>query len=101
MKLKRALIATLYNEADNVSRWWDCLMRQTVMPDEIVLVDGGSSDGTWEQLQRLAKPCPVPIKLEQRRCNIAAGRNRSWDKRAIAAICFTDPEIVAVGEVSP
>jgi len=28
---------------------------------------------------------------------IAAGRNRSWDKRAIPAICFTDPEIVAVG----
>jgi hypothetical protein len=31
--MKRALIATLYNEADNVSRWWDCLMRQKVMPD--------------------------------------------------------------------
>ena len=28
---------------------------------------------------------------------IIAGRNRSWDKRAIPAICFTDPEIVAVG----
>ena len=28
---------------------------------------------------------------------IVAGRNRSWDKRAIPAICFTDPEIVAVG----
>ena len=87
MKRKRALIATLYNEADNVSRWWDCLMRQTVMPDEIVLVDGGSNDGTWEQLQRLAKPCPVPITLEQRRCNIAAGRNR--------AIRLTDAEIIA------
>ncbi len=28
---------------------------------------------------------------------IVAGRNRTWDKRAIPAICFTDPEIVAVG----
>jgi len=28
---------------------------------------------------------------------IVAGRNRSWDKRAIPAVCFTDPEIVTVG----
>ncbi len=85
--MKRALIATLYNEADNVSRWWDSLMRQTVRPDEIVLVDGGSKDGTWEQLQALVKQSPVPLKLEQRRCNIAAGRNR--------AIALTDAGIIA------
>ena len=29
---------------------------------------------------------------------IVAGRKRSWDKRAIPAVCFTDPEIVAVGD---
>ncbi|MFT4184657.1 MAG: dihydrolipoyl dehydrogenase [Rhizobium sp.] len=29
---------------------------------------------------------------------IVAGRSRSWDKRAIPAICFTDPEIVSVGQ---
>ncbi|MXQ10427.1 dihydrolipoyl dehydrogenase [Microvirga makkahensis] len=28
---------------------------------------------------------------------IVAGHRRVWDKRAIPAICFTDPEIVAVG----
>jgi dihydrolipoamide dehydrogenase len=28
---------------------------------------------------------------------IVAGRRRSWDARAIPAICFTDPEIVSVG----
>ena len=28
---------------------------------------------------------------------IVAGRRRSWDTRAVPAICFTDPEIVAVG----
>ncbi|CEJ14855.1 Dihydrolipoyl dehydrogenase [bacterium YEK0313] len=28
---------------------------------------------------------------------IVAGHARSWDKRAIAAVCFTDPEIVTVG----
>jgi len=85
--MKRALIATLFNEADNVSRWWDCLAQQTVPPDEIVIVDGGSKDGTWEKLQALAASSRVPVKLEQRRCNIAEGRNR--------AIALADAEIIA------
>ena len=28
---------------------------------------------------------------------LVAGHRRSWDKRAIPAVCFTDPEIVSVG----
>ena len=28
---------------------------------------------------------------------IIAGHNRRWDKRAIPAVCFTDPEILSVG----
>jgi dihydrolipoamide dehydrogenase len=28
---------------------------------------------------------------------ILAGHKRSWDKRAIPAVCFTDPEVVSVG----
>src|SRR5690606_7539478 len=28
---------------------------------------------------------------------IIAGKRRSWDRRAIPAVCFTDPEIVSVG----
>ncbi len=88
--MKRTLIATLFNEADNVSRWWNDLMRQTVLPDEIIIVDGGSTDGTWEQLQRLTAQSIVPVKLDQHRCNIAAGRNR--------AIQMTDAEIIVTSD---
>lgn len=88
--MKRALIATLFNEADNVSRWWAGLMRQTVLPDEMVIVDGGSTDGTWETLQQLARQSPVPVTLKQRRCNIAEGRN--------LAIRLTDAEIIATSD---
>lgn len=28
---------------------------------------------------------------------LIAGRNRRWDRRAVPAVCFTDPEVVAVG----
>lgn len=73
--MKTALISTLYNESRNLARWWNCIMEQTVRPDEIVIVDGGSKDGTWEQLQSLAQSSPVPVRLHQQRCNIAEGRN--------------------------
>jgi len=85
--MKRALIATLFNEADNVSRWWKCVAQQTVLPDEIAVVDGGSTDGTWEKLQELARQSPVQVRLKQQRCNIAAGRN--------LAIAMTGAEIIA------
>ena len=88
--MKRALIATLFNEADNVSRWWDQIWQQTVPPDEIVIVDGGSTDGTWERLQQLTANSPVPVKLDQCRCNIAEGRNR--------AIALTDADIIATSD---
>jgi glycosyltransferase involved in cell wall biosynthesis len=84
--MKSALIATVYNEAANVERWWNCLYRQTKQPDEIVIVDGGSTDGTWKTLQQLARSSSMPVKLEQCRCNIAAGRNR--------AIQLTDADII-------
>ena len=29
---------------------------------------------------------------------LVAGRRRAWDHRAVPAVCFTDPEIVTVGE---
>ena len=85
--MKVALIATVFNEAGNLSRWWESLQAQTVAPDELVVVDGGSRDGTWEQLQKLAPSSRFPVKTEQRRCNIAGGRNR--------AIELTDAEIIA------
>jgi GT2 family glycosyltransferase len=88
--VKRALISTLYNEADNVSRWWESIVRQTVPPDEIVIVDGGSKDGTWEKLQELARQSSLPVHLKQQRCNIAEGRN--------LAIAMTDAEIIAAND---
>ncbi len=88
--MKVALIATVFNEEGNLPRWWQCLQEQTVRPDEIAIVDGGSKDRTWEVLQELARQSSVPVKLEQRRCNIAGGRNR--------AIQLTDADIVAVSD---
>lgn len=88
--MKVALIATVFNEEDNLPRWWKCLQAQTVLPDEIAIVDGGSKDRTWETLQELARQSRVPVKLEQRRCNIAGGRNRAIELTDAGIIAATD-----------
>jgi glycosyltransferase involved in cell wall biosynthesis len=74
--LKVALISTVYNEGESIERWIDALRKQTVQPDEFVIVDGGSTDETVLRLKRgfekegFTRPC---IIVE--RCNIAQGRN--------------------------
>ncbi len=49
-----SVIATVLNERENIARLVGSLLRQTPQAAEIVIVDGGSSDGTWEWLEQAA-----------------------------------------------
>lgn len=44
--MKISFVATVFNEEKTVVSLLDSLFKQTKMPDEIVIVDGGSRDGT-------------------------------------------------------
>ncbi|NOX60915.1 MAG: glycosyltransferase, partial [Chloroflexi bacterium] len=41
-----SLIATVYNEGAAIRKLLDSIVAQTLPPDEIVIVDGGSTDDT-------------------------------------------------------
>jgi glycosyltransferase involved in cell wall biosynthesis len=43
-----SVVATVMNEADTIDAWLESLLGQSRRPDEVVLVDGGSTDGTVE-----------------------------------------------------
>ena len=67
---------TFYNEKPSVVRFFEDLRHWTCLPDEIVMVDGGSNDGTVEAVKEQATRCSVPVKLiEEQRCNVPRGRN--------------------------
>lgn len=83
------LVATVLNESDNVAEWWTSIMGQSRPPDEVVVVDGGSRDGTVELLRSLAGTVSFPVRIEVcEGCNIARGRN--------VAIALARGEIIAV-----
>ena len=76
VNMKVALISTVYNEADSISRWIEALKKQTVQPDEFVIVDGGSKDETVRLLQEGFDGVDFPKpRIIVQRCNIAEGRN--------------------------
>jgi cellulose synthase/poly-beta-1,6-N-acetylglucosamine synthase-like glycosyltransferase len=82
-----SLIATVLNEGEALCSWLAALASQTLLPDEIVIVDGGSIDGTWRMLNDWRPAVPVTL-LRCPGATIAGGRN--------AAIEFATGDIIAV-----
>ncbi len=86
-----SLIATVKNEAATIEAWLDSLLTQTRLPNEIVIVDGGSTDGTFERLQGWAARSPIPVKtLQAAGVNIARGRNLAIEQASGPIIASTD-----------
>ena len=77
--MKIALIATVFNEGEDIFRWADSLRAQTRKPDEFVIVDGGSTDRTPERLKQAFGHGDFPVpKIIVEKCNIARGRNLAF-----------------------
>ena len=66
---------------------------QTRLPDEIVIVDAGSKDGTWELMKDEASRTDRPWKMkaiQEIRCNVARGRNLAIEASEGDLIVSTD-----------
>ncbi|MEK7064714.1 MAG: glycosyltransferase [Patescibacteria group bacterium] len=79
---KVAVIVTVLNEIEDIKFLINSLIKQT---KEIVIVDGGSTDGTWEYLQKQKR-----IRAFQKISNRSVGRNFGMSKTKADIICFTD-----------
>jgi glycosyltransferase involved in cell wall biosynthesis len=86
--VKISLVATLLNEAPNLDAMLKAIDRQTRQPDEVVIVDGGSTDGSLEILRHWAAGRPNTRIGTEPGANISAGRN--------AAIRLATGEVIAV-----
>jgi glycosyltransferase involved in cell wall biosynthesis len=77
--MRVSVIVTVYNEAQSIERLLDSLAAQTRRPDEVVICDGGSSDGTVARIETWvaaqAAPAPCIRALVEPGANISRGRN--------------------------
>jgi glycosyltransferase involved in cell wall biosynthesis len=84
-----SLIMTVRNEAATLPALLDTILRQTLLPTEIVIADGGSTDGTLDIARQY--PSPVPIRLLERPgANISEGRNAAIEAAYYPIIAVTD-----------
>lgn len=77
-----SVAATVLNERDDIDSLVETLTSQSLAPAEVIIVDGGSTDGTWELLEaaRAKYPNLVAIRdpsgsLQYSPGPIARGRN--------------------------
>ena len=98
-RIKVSLISTLYNEVSNIGRFLESYQQQTLYADEFIIVDGGSDDGTIEQIQQFSEKNPdLNIRLIiDTSCTkkyvtgaIAKGRNRAIEECVNNYIAVTD-----------
>lgn len=90
-------ITTVLNEAQTIEDLISSLSQQSLDDLEIIIVDGGSTDGTWETLQRLAAKEPRLRIIRDETCNLSAspgpiarGRNRAIEEASSAVIACAD-----------
>src|SRR6266403_54074 len=103
-----SVVSTVLNESDDIDSLVESLMQQTLAPAEVIIVDGGSTDGTWERLEAARAKYPTLVPIRDESCSlqrspgpIARGRNiaiaaASSDVVACAdAGCTYDPDWLA------
>ena len=70
-----SLVATIKNEEPSIDAFLDSLFQQSQRPDEVILVDGGSTDATVARIRARAELEHSIRLIEACDVNIAEGRN--------------------------
>src|ERR1700680_5033089 len=77
-----SVASTVLNEVDDIDALIESLVQQTLAPAEIIVVDGGSTERTWERLEAAQLKYPNLKPIRDTSCSlqhcpgpIARGRN--------------------------
>lgn len=85
-----AVVATVRNEVATIDELMRSLLSGRRLPDEIVIVDAGSDDGTYEALQRWAARVPKLTVLLHPGCGRSEGRNIAIARATAPWVAVTD-----------
>ena len=89
--MKASVIVTVLNEGPAIERLLESLVDQSRGPDEVVIVDGGSTDATVDILKAWAASGRLPLRvLVEPGANISHGRNAAIADATGDVIASTD-----------
>lgn len=121
--MRAAVVVTTYNRVGYLPDLIECFERQTTTDFELVIVDNGSSDGTFDELLKVQATTSLEMRALRLGTNRGPGGGRNagvalttapivvltdddalptpdWLARLVA--CFDDPDVVvAQGRVEP
>jgi glycosyltransferase involved in cell wall biosynthesis len=80
---------TVRDEAASLPALFESIMGQRFLPDEIVIVDGGSTDGTQDVVRAYSDRLPLRL-IELPGANISQGRNAAIRAAKHSVIAATD-----------
>jgi glycosyltransferase involved in cell wall biosynthesis len=89
-----SIVITVFNEGKTIASLLDSLVNQTLKPDQIMVIDGGSTDNTAEIVRHYEKKYR-PVKLFVEKCSRARGRNIGVEMAKFEIIAMTDAGCIA------
>jgi glycosyltransferase involved in cell wall biosynthesis len=87
--MRATVVCTVLNEGESARRLLDSLLAQTRAPDEVIVVDGGSTDNTLAILKEYEGRLPLRVLVEQG-ANISRGRNVAIAAAGADVVACTD-----------
>ena len=94
MNVKISIALCTYNGEKFLRNQLDSIARQTRLPDELVVCDDGSQDGTMEILRAFGKQTPFPVLVHWNENNLGSTKNFEQAVRLctgdVIALCDQD-----------
>lgn len=85
-----SLCSTVFNEAESIDAWLESIMAQTRPPDEVIICDAGSTDGTIDRLLEHAGEDSRVRVLVEPGANVPEGRNAAISAASHPVIAIAD-----------
>lgn len=87
-----SIIVPVYNKEKYLSECVDSILRQNFKDFELILVDDGSKDSSWNTIKEYADKDKRVVPIHQENAGVSAARNAGLDRAQGKWICFVDAD---------